>query len=579
MHQLDQRLGVTMKIKKISRSAVFQAGIKVLTAAFITFILMYISSNVYQKHPFIEVEFQTKQHKELMYQIFYTTDSKKPFGFNEKQSVRKKVSAGLHTEHLILPIKNIVQLRFDFGSYPGEVNVLKIALKGKNEQVLNLKDFRFVNIESQTIQNNQLTIVSNHRDPFIIHQKPLKIEPAHPIDWCFFFGLLCIYGFVSYALISYLSSLKLFGNQTLFGVIFLCLFFGSLFIPMMNISKEKESAQENRTLAIKPKMKEIIQGKSDFGKRFENWFNDHFFGREELLSLNKKFQLMNQYIVAEKVFEGKDNWFFYRIDNSIPNFLNTSVYNEREIKKGVEYLSKFNQWAENHGKKFYFVITPEKNKIYGEYVATLNKRKPDSENRTRKFLSVLNEKTNIKNIYLYDVMMAHKKENNLLYWKNDTHWNHLGAYYGYVAIMEMIKKDFPDIETIGPFPLKEIKHESGDLTRLGHLPKDLKTVYRLPDFKNTAKCEGQLADSTQTAVCKGGKEFLKVLMFRDSFAIGLSYYFNNTFEQVKYVWHQYNLPKDVLLSDIKEADIIIVEKHERRLNGIFKTFPFPVNAE
>ena len=128
-----------MKIKKIS----LQKGIKVVLAGLMTLILMYISSNIYHKSPFIDVEFQTSQNKAVTYQIFYTTAPKKPTSFNEKQSVKKNVSAGLHTEHIILPTPKIVQLRLDVGEFLGEVNVLKIALKGKNEQVLNLKDFRF----------------------------------------------------------------------------------------------------------------------------------------------------------------------------------------------------------------------------------------------------------------------------------------------------------------------------------------------------------------------------------------------------------------------------------------------------
>ena len=420
-----------------------QKGIKVVLAGLMTLILMYISSNIYHKSPFIEVEFQTSQNKAITYQVFYTTDDKNPLNFNEKQSVKKNVSAGLHTEHIILPTPKIAQFRFDFGEYPGEVNVLKIALKGKNKQVLNLKDFKFVNIDSQTVQNNQLMLVSKQKDPQMIHQKPLNIVPYQPIDWCFFFGLLCIYGALSYALVSYLNILKISGKHTPFPVIFLCLFFGALFIPMMHISNETTAGLENRTLAKMPIISEIFKEKSEYGKAFENWFNDHFFGRDQIIRLHDKIRNeISQIIRTDKaVYFKKNKWIFLT-----PFVLNPSV---KIIEPIIQNLKKFNAFCQENNIKLYILMVPKKEIIYQEFLYNYGFDKKESEKAEQVYRKTQKEAQKINVPFIFPKEELKKgKQQDYVFFKLTAHWTDWGAYIGYQTFMKEVQKDFPDIPVV-----------------------------------------------------------------------------------------------------------------------------------
>ena len=484
-----------MKIKKISRSVVFQKGIKVVIAGLMTCVLMYISSNIYHKSPFIDVEFQTSQNKTITYQVFYTTDPKKPASFNEKQSVKKNVPAGLHTEHIILPTPKIAQFRFDFGEYPGEVNVLKIALKGKNKQVLNLKDFKFVNIDSQTVQNNKLILVSKQKDPQMIHQKPLKIKPFCPIDWCFFFGLLCIYGALSYALISYLSAFKISGKRSPFPVIFLCLFFGALFLPMMHISSEEKSVSENRMLAKMPAVTEIFKEKSEYGKRFENWFNDHFFGRDRIMRLHDKIRNETNKIIktkhdnSEYIYIKENGWMFifplWSIDSK-----NTPII--------IQNIKKFNAFCQENNIKFYLLMIPKKEIIYQELWEQygFDQKQNKQLNEIYKTVKEEYQKMNVPFVYPLNEMRE-AKQKDYVFFKWTHHWTDWGAYIGYQALMKEIQKDFPDIPvvTLNDYNKSQNKlirdafyrdYHKGDREKFFHLKNDEeKSVnYTYYDHKN-----------------------------------------------------------------------------------------------
>ena len=510
-----------------------------------TLILMYISSNIYHKSPFIDVEFQTSQNKTLTYQFFYTTDPKKPASFNEKQSVKKKVPAGLHTERVILPIKNIVQLRFDLGEHPGEVNVLKITLKGKNEQVLNLKDFKFVNIDSQTVQNNQLMLVSKQRNPQMIHQKPIKIEPFRPIDWCFFFGSLCIYGAVSYALVSYLNILKISGKHTLFPVIFLCLFFGSLFIPMMHISDETKSIRENRMLAKKPTISEIFKEKSEYGKAFENWYNDHFFGRDRTMRLHDKIRNKTNKViqkmrgVEEFIYVKKNGWMF-----SLSFWTSMTP---KLIQPIMQNIKKLNAFCQENNIKFYMLMLPRKEIMYQEllYDYAFDKKQYKRLNEIYETVKKEAQKINVPFVYPLNELRE-AKQKDYVYFKWTHHWTDWGAYIGYQALMKEIQKDFPDIFVT---PLNEynktqnklIRDEwnrnyyKGNLERIFNIKKDEKNSvnYTYYDHKNKNLLQTKTGQYTKDYSYPLGK--YKIMVIGDSTNDNLTQFIPYSANELKYI--------------------------------------------
>jgi hypothetical protein len=234
-------------------------------------------------------------------------------------------------------------------------------------------------------------------------------------------------------------------NNSLVEIIFTVIFFIVLFIPMSNINLDKESKYENRNLAkYQPFFKGNGKINYEWGKDFEEFFNDRFNNRDRIIAFYDSIKFR---VETSKVLKGKDGWLFYRGTTNpiqaIENYQNIAFVPEEELQEAATYLQSINDWCNKNNKKFYFFIAPDKHKIYEEYLPSyMRKIFPDSQSRTMQLIKYLQENTDVKVIYPADLLIEHKKDGYLLYWKTDSHWNELGAYWGYFALMQEISKDF-----------------------------------------------------------------------------------------------------------------------------------------
>ena len=86
----------------------------------------------------------------------------------------------------------------------------------------------------------------------------------------------------------------------------------------------------------------------------------------------------------------------------------------------------------SQGAHFVFTIAPDKNQIYPEYMPAGYIK---NENNTLTLLEKYLKADKINYVSLKDEMLEHKKSGDQLYLKTDTHWNGLGALYGYNALL------------------------------------------------------------------------------------------------------------------------------------------------
>ena len=275
----------------------------------------------------------------------------------------------------------------------------------------------------------------------------------------------------------------------------------------------------------------------------------------------------------EKAFMSKENWFFYKLDNGIKNFQNAILFSQWELNAITNYLNGFQEWCKKRNKKFYVVIAPDKNKIYGEYFYDLKKQRPDSESKTQQLLNHLQKNSNINVVYPRDILLNNKGK-GLLYWKNDTHWNRLGAYYGYLDIIKRIQQDFPQIPQAQIIGFTEENHLKGDLIKMFSPSQQFEdpTIYKIPVVKDTSSCQEK--GSSRDISCKNKNGRLNLVMFRDSFTTSMIPYLAQSFKNARFLWHYEISPED--FSAMKKADIIIYEIVER--GTYFMTiFKFPEN--
>ena len=429
-----------------------------------------------------------------------------------------------------------------------------------------LDDLKAFSVEGAKlkIDGDRLIIYPESETASLIYNKPVDLKSSTKFDIKVLIVIAVLSFLLSYKLTSYLADFKTLNNASRMDIVFLVIFFILLFIPMSHIDTQSDTSEkENRTLA---KYEPFIKDKTinfDYGNDFEKWFNDRFAGRSSTIKIfgSVKYKLNSNYN-DKFMLKGKDDWLFLSLNNSEKNYLNLDKFSKEDLQKAVDYLVSIDKYCKKHNKKFILVICPDKNKIYGEYYPDLYlKNISDTKSRANQLIAEL-KKNNVDVLYLYEVMQNNKnnKYNSLLYYKNDTHWNHYGAYLGYIELLKKI-----GIKPVSvTFNEKEI-HENGDLNRRYSFVKKEKEEYLYPKIqKPTAQCtkksnpKHDLTSGHEDVICKADNKNPKVVFYRDSFTGALLPYLQESFKTSKYYW-----TNQVRKSEIEDSDIVVIERVER----------------
>lgn len=549
-------------------------GLKRTVIAVIITALLLCLTEVFWLNSVVLVSFRSDSSKDINYQVFYA--SKKHEKFTEVNSVKVKVNAGVQQKvKIALPVRKIVKFRLDIGNNPGKVTISNLKIKGRTKINLVNDDFLFKNIDTHKVAENKIVITSDKKDPYIIYKEKLKIKGKKYIDFYIFIILATFFFLLSYKTVNYLGKFKIIENNSRIDIVFVVVFAILLFVPMSNISDAEKSTQENRVLAKKPKLKYNNTINVKFGQEFEKWFNDRFFAREKIIDLYFDIKSRISLSGNSKVLVGKEDWLFYKKNNGLQNYANAKIFTNDEMRSGLEYLNDINKWCQKNNKKFYYLIAPDKNKIYGEYFRFIDKINPDTLGLGNQFANYIKEHSSITVIYPYDYLL-NKKQEGLLYYKNDTHWNELGAYYGYKYLISEIKKDF-DINEVKIDKWDEKTYSNGDLSNMYSITakkyKNLK--YKKAILSNNGKCENikKQSKDRETVNCTNEKNKYNAFILRDSFTTALIPYYKETFKNTAIYW-KYNIDKNDLDKIKKDYDIVILENVERYIPKIFEqSFP------
>lgn len=448
-----------------------------------------------------------------------------------------------------LPVRKVESLRLDFGKNPGKMFVENIVLNGKKK--LRLESFEgavFANVSEKSTTGGVLTIVSEHRDPYMIFPKSFVAKAKMPkIDWHIAVIVLTLSFVLFYKLVQYLADFKLRDHYSRIDIVFVCAFFVILFIPMSRINYDDVSKQENRRLAL---FKPLYADKGmnfDFGRGIERWFNDRFLGREKLIKNYAllKDKLSNK-IANGAIYMGKDNWIFNI--NEKP-FMDIS---DETKGKYVEQVGKLVEFCRKNNIKLYFLVLPMKESLYREYG---NAKFVDKQDFVVSIKEHLDKETGFKMTYIQDEMMQ-AKEKDFVFFKTDHHWTDWGAFVGYQTLMREIGKDFANLPVLQEedhnyFYNNQVKAERKREFTNGHTYKLLNiddesildTPYRY--FKNKDETAVVLGDIEISGVqdCSSKKGKKRALLIGNSMMENFIQFFAYSFAETRKI--RANLPRRV----------------------------------
>ena len=103
---------------------------------------------------------------------------------------------------------------------------------------------------------------------------------------------------------------------------------------------------------------------TSFCNEFDKYFSANFGFRSRFISMNNivKYNVFKQ-SGEDNVIAGRDGWLFY--NSALHDYIGEDVLSDEEIIKIADYVEAISEKCEKAGKKFVFVIAPNKMEIYG----------------------------------------------------------------------------------------------------------------------------------------------------------------------------------------------------------------------
>lgn len=298
---------------------------------------------------------------------------------------------------------------------------------------------------------------------------------------------------------------------------------------------------------------------TSFSDRFDDYFSTGFGFRNELVDINNslKYAIFKQ-SGAEDVIVGRDGWFFYQ--SALHDYIGKSVLSDSKINRIVKILSMTAEYANSQGVDFIFVAPPNKMEIYGDKMPYYYREDASDGNYEKLFEGLAS--SNVKFVDLKNVLRdAADKSDDIIYHKEDSHWNNLGASVAYNSIMDALNKESTDYSSLDYSFRQDFKGDLYAMLFPNKNHKDMQAYFDMPDrFYYTSNFKGNddIIIKSQNDDGQGN-----LVMFRDSFGNALHTFFANDFEQAMFTRA---LPYDMI--NIGNADTVVVELVERNLKNI-----------
>jgi len=348
------------------------------------------------------------------------------------------------------------------------------------------------------------------------------------------------------------------------------LFLLALVVPtVVTVARDKQEVSETefRTLAPPPQWRWDLDLLHTWPDEFESYYDDHFALRAFLLQRYNwtRFSLFG-ISPTDRVIVGRSGWLY--LAEGTEEF---EPLTAPELGRWKLDLEQRRDWLEARGTKYLFVAVPDKTDVYPEFLPEAHLR-AKVRSRIDLFCRAMATRTTVPVLNLGPPMRGAKTRDEI-YFRNDPHWNYLGAHIAYASIMAALDPWYPELETIPwrEFAIEKREVRGGGLARMMGLATRLTEVTYKPDRSELARCARRIELSPEPRNVRSPfatdcpDKPLRVLVFRDSYATALTPYLSESFGHVAYFWER---PSFALLKRIVEEeqpDLVIEERVSRYL--------------
>lgn len=302
---------------------------------------------------------------------------------------------------------------------------------------------------------------------------------------------------------------------------------------------------------------------SDIFQETTDYIADHFAFRQELITADATLNTaVFKVSVEENVVLGKEGWLFYT--ETIDDYLRTAPLSDRQLWSGARALALIHEYVQDRGAQFLFTVAPNKATIYPEYLPRVG-TPLSNESSLDRLLPLLDG----EGVPFVDLRPALLDQNVFMYYRQDSHWNALGAALAQQTILQAVGRDF---EPFWDSPVRAVPDaHPGDLYEMLYptgKALDWDAQYDRP-FTFSYVRQPRRPDDQRIETQNPGKTG-SLLMFRDSFGNNLYPFMAEEFGQALF---SRSMPCQLTLLDQSGADTVIFELVERNLDYLITRAP------
>lgn len=286
------------------------------------------------------------------------------------------------------------------------------------------------------------------------------------------------------------------------------------------------------------------------------WLSDHFFGRQELISVhNKTVSTVFATSSSDDVILGTDGWLYY--EPTLGDYTGTAVATDREIFMAANNLALMQEYCESQGRAFAFVIAPNKNSLYPEHMPDYGAVSEWTN------AQALHEKLNEMGVSYIDLFAVFGEQEEVLYFAHDSHWNSKGAALG----ADSINAAFGVQSNYFGGDFSRTEPHLGDLYEMlypSFADNEENPVLRggTLSFEFTGKATKADSITLETASSKPGS----LLCYRDSFGNLLYPYLADSYGTCRF-------SRAVSYDLTQEGDDVLIELVERNISYLYTYLP------
>ena len=314
---------------------------------------------------------------------------------------------------------------------------------------------------------------------------------------------------------------------------------------------------ENRPMAEAPRlMTEDGALNPAFVSEFESYFTEHMALRNQMVYADARVQTA---VFGESnvsgVISGTDGWLYY--SSTLDDYLGRNLMSDRQLFNLAHNFSLVQDYAQSRDMDFLLTIAPNKNTLYGEHMPYYQDYAVSTQHNAVALAPYLAQ----QDVSYLDLFRLFGEQEEVLYLKQDSHWNNKGACLAYNGIMDALELPHEDYSQITPTP---VENDYGDLNRM------LYSFYGAPEtnfdygptknyvYRNDVEGVEDGWIITESEAGQG-----KLLMFRDSFANTLIPFLSGEFALSYYAKGQPNALERYV--EAYEPDCIVIQKVERNI--------------